>query len=187
MPCTVIVNNLTVVHTGSGGQAIASAPDVCKTPSPGGPIPMPYPNLALSSTLAMGTTTVTADGQPVATKDSMFAMSSGDEPGVAGGVVSGVIKGIAKFVNYSMDVKFEGKNVARLGDPMTMNGNAPNTFTPAEIQANLLLAVGPEALFLLCTAFCWCNYYGGHGEKGGRAIIRKSSPFQSGRGCRLYA
>ena len=37
-------------------------PDVCKTPSPGGPVPIPYPNIAQSVTLAKGTTTVKADG-----------------------------------------------------------------------------------------------------------------------------
>jgi hypothetical protein len=30
--------------------------------------------------------------------------------------------GRAKFANYSMDVMFEGRNVARLSDPMLMNG-----------------------------------------------------------------
>lgn len=176
MPVTVIVNNLTLVHQGSGGQTIASAPDVCKTPSPSGPVPMPYPNIAMSANLVMGTMTVTADGQPVATKDSMFFPSTGDEPGVAGGVVSGIFKGAAKFTNYSMDVKCEGKNAGRLGDPMTMNGNAPNTASVAVIQANLLAAVGPEALAVLCTAFCWCNYYGGHGEKAGDRIVMKHRP-----------
>ena len=27
------------------GQTVAAFPDVCKTPSPGGPVPIPYPNL----------------------------------------------------------------------------------------------------------------------------------------------
>jgi len=173
MPATAIVNNLTPVHTGSSGQAIAAAPDVCKTPSPSGPIPMPYPNMAMSSNLALGTTTVTIDNMPVATKDSMFALSTGDEPGVAGGVVSGIIKGAAKFVNYSMDVKAEGKNVARLGDPMTMNGNAPNTATPAEIQPGRIIAfLGADTFAILCIAFCWCNYYGGGGASAGKELVR---------------
>ena len=49
-------------------------------------------------------------------------MSTGDEPGSAGGgVVSGKIKGKAEFINYSFDVKFEGKNVARAFDLMLHN------------------------------------------------------------------
>jgi hypothetical protein len=173
---TVIVNNLSVVHKGSSGTAIAAAPDACKTPSPGGPVPLPYPNVAMSSDLAMGTVTVSAEGQPVATKDACFAVSTGDEAGVAGGVVSGVIKGKAKFVNYSMDVKYEGANVARLGDPMTMNGNAPNTSTPAEVQANLVAALGQEVVDMLCQAFCWCNKHGEGGKEAGKKMVRKVPP-----------
>jgi Toxin PAAR-like domain len=176
MGVTVIVNSLSVVHKGSTGTATAAAPDACKTPSPGGPVPLPYPNIAMSSDLAMGTTTVSAEGNPIATKDAMFALSTGDEAGVAGGVVSNVIKGKAKFVNYSMDVKYEGANVARLGDPMTMNGNAPNTTTPAEVQANLGAALGQEVLDMLCKAFCWCNTHGGGGKAAGKNVVKKVPP-----------
>ena len=28
------------------GQTVTAFPDVCKTPSPGGPVPIPYPNIA---------------------------------------------------------------------------------------------------------------------------------------------
>jgi len=176
MGVTVIVNYLTAVHKGSAGIATAAAPDVCKTPSPSGPIPLPYPNIAMSSDLAMGTTSVTIEGQMVAVKDSCFAISTGDEAGVVGGVVSGIIKGQAKFVNYSMDVKFEGKNVARLGDPMTMNGNAPNTSTPAEVQANLVAALGQDLTDMLCKAFCWCNKHGGGGADAGKGVVKKVPP-----------
>ena len=171
MGVTVIANGLSVVHQGSSGTATASAPDVCNTPSAAGPIPIPYPNIAMSSNLVMGTVTVSVEGMPVATKDSFFFPSSGDEAGVAGGVASGVFKGKAKFANYSMDVIFEGKNVARLSDPMTMNGNGPNTLTAAEVQANLVASLGAETTDLLCRAFCWCNKYGQFGAPAGKAIV----------------
>jgi len=154
----VLVNQLSVVHKGSNGVATASAPDVCKTPSPGGPVPLPYPNVAQASDLVDGTTSVTVEGSPVAVKDSAFATSTGDEAGSAGGVVSGVTKGKAKFVNYSFDVKLEGKNACRLGDPMTMNGNGPNTATVAEMQASAIAGkIGQADFDDLCRAFCWCD------------------------------
>jgi Domain of unknown function (DUF4150) len=81
----VIVNELTVVHKGSDGVAVASAPDVCKTPTPSGPVPMPYPNIAKSSDLSGGTTSVFVEGNSVAVKDCCFAISTGDEPGSLGG------------------------------------------------------------------------------------------------------
>lgn len=121
MAVTVGVNFLSVVHAGSNGTTIAF-PDVCKTPSPGGPIPIPYPNIAKSSDTAKGTTKVKCDGNPVCVKDSNFSMSTGDEAGSAGGgVASNKIKGKAEFVMFSMDVKFEGKNVCRAFDIMLHN------------------------------------------------------------------
>ncbi|NND61094.1 MAG: DUF4150 domain-containing protein [Gammaproteobacteria bacterium] len=120
MPVTVGVNFLSVVHKSSMGVTIAF-PDVCKTPTPAGPIPIPYPNIAMSSDTAKGTKKVKCDGNPVCVKDSNFRMSTGDEPGSAGGVVSGKIKGKAEFVMFSFDTKFEGKNVCRAFDIMLHN------------------------------------------------------------------
>lgn len=134
MPATVIVNFRTVVHQKSDGVATAF-PDVCKTPSPGGPIPIPYPNIARSTDAAQGTKKVQADGCEVMVQGSNFSTSTGDEAGSAGGVVSSCIKGKAEFILYSFDVKFEGKPVARLGDLMVQNKqSAPNTPPFPEIQ-----------------------------------------------------
>jgi hypothetical protein len=121
MPVTVGVNNLSVVHAASNGVTSAF-PDVCQTPSPAGPIPIPYPNVAMSSDTAQGADTVKCDGNPTCVKDSNFSTSTGDEAGSAGGgVASGKIKGKAEFVNFSFDVKFEGKNVPRALDLMLHN------------------------------------------------------------------
>src|SRR5215470_16944736 len=117
MPATVNVNLMSVVHKDSDGMSFCF-PDVCKTPSPAGPVPIPYPNIAQSSDTADGSTTVKVDGNPIMLKSSNFQMSSGDEAGSAMGVVSNKIKGKAIPVNASFDVKADGKNVFRLTDPM---------------------------------------------------------------------
>ena len=78
MGVTVGVNMLSVVHADSGGVS-PSFPDVCKTPSPAGPIPIPYPNIAKSSDTAKGSIKVKCDGNPICLKDSNFSMSTGDE------------------------------------------------------------------------------------------------------------
>jgi hypothetical protein len=121
MGVTVGVNNLSVVHQDSNG--ITSAfPDVCKTPAPPAPpVPIPYPNIAKSSDTANGTSTVSCDGNPTCVKDSNFQVSTGDEAGSLLGVASNKVKGKAEFVNFSFDVFFEGKNVARAMDPMLHN------------------------------------------------------------------
>jgi hypothetical protein len=55
-------------------------------------------------------------------KGAKYSMSTGDEAGSAGGgVVSNSIKGVCEFMLYSFDVKFEGKNVCRMGDSLFHN------------------------------------------------------------------
>lgn len=117
---SVGVNSLSVVTAGTNGISIAF-PDACKTPSPGGPVPIPYPNIAQSSDSAQTAKTVKAEGQPVCVKDSTFSKSAGDEAGTAGGVVSSKNMGKAEFVNYSFDVEIEGKSVPRSFDLMLHN------------------------------------------------------------------
>ena len=149
MPVTVGVNNLSVVHAASNGVTSAF-PDVCQTPSPAGPIPIPYPNIAMSSDTAQGADTVKCDGNPVCVKDSNFKMSTGDEAGSAGGgVASGKIKGKAEFVNFSFDVKFEGKNVPRALDLMLHNDK--NTPPFPLVQPPVITIPGDEnPVCLLC-------------------------------------
>ena len=131
---TTLVNNRTVVHRGSSGIATAF-PDVCLTPSPGGPIPVPYPNVARSSDLVRGSSTVTVDGHPVAVRGSAFGRSTGDEPGTQKGVLSRAQMGEARFQNWSFDVLVEGQPACRLLDPMSNNGGSPtNTAPMPEVQ-----------------------------------------------------
>ena len=122
MPVTINVNNLTLCHKGSNGISTATLPDVCKTPSPGGPVPVPYPNIAMSMDLMKGTTTVKADGGMMcANYGSEFFKSTGDEPGVAGGVVSSTFIKEATWITFSFDVKLQGKAACRLTDKMFHN------------------------------------------------------------------
>lgn len=122
MSVTIIINHMTLAHKGSNGVAMATVPDVCKTPSPAGPVPIPYPNIARSTSLDGGTTTVTADGSNmIANKGSKYASSNGDEAGTAGGVKSSVNMKAARWITYSMDVKMDGSNACRLSDKMTSN------------------------------------------------------------------
>lgn len=140
MAVTVGVNSLTVVHQTSNGVTIAF-PDPCLTPAtPLPPVPIPYPNIAMSSDTSRAASTVTCDANPVCLKDSDFSRSTGDEAGTDKGVASGRNMGKAEFVNYSFDVKFEGKNVPRAFDLMLHNDkNTP----PAPLIQPPLVAVPP--------------------------------------------
>ncbi len=153
MSLTVNVNKLSLVHKGSGGLASATLPDVCNTPSGGGPVPIPYPNIAYAATLEDGTTTVFADGEMAAIKDSKFASSTGDEAGSLGGVSSGTTAKAAHWLTYSSDVKMEGGNACRLTDHMTCNdGNTVclNGEFQGIVGANLTDPVEK----VLCQIFC---------------------------------
>jgi uncharacterized Zn-binding protein involved in type VI secretion len=120
MPSTVFANAMGFSHQQSGGMSTVF-PDVCKTPTPAGPIPIPYPNIGQSSDTTNGSKTVQIQGAETMLKGSTFKMSAGDEAGSAGGVVSGKIKGVCEFMLYSFDIKIEGKNVCRMGDMLTHN------------------------------------------------------------------
>lgn len=72
----VTANQVSAVHKSSTGISIAF-PDVCKTPSAPGPVPIPYPNFA---TKAVAAQKVKLQGGTVATKGAVFK-STGDEAG----------------------------------------------------------------------------------------------------------
>jgi Domain of unknown function (DUF4150) len=124
----VFVNGRLVLNAGDGLTQTCPVPDVCKTPSPGGPVPVPYVNVAQDSDLAKGTQKVSIEGHPAALSSSHLSTSTGDEAGSAGGgIISSKIKGKLTWATYSPDVKFEGKSVVRFLDICLHNGNQVNT------------------------------------------------------------
>jgi hypothetical protein len=97
----------------------------------------------MSSDTAKGSKKVKCDGNPICLEDSNFSMSTGDEAGSAGGgVVSNKIKGKAEFVNFSFDVKVEGKGVARALDLMLHNDK--NTPPFPLLQGPVVPIPGPQ-------------------------------------------
>ena len=118
---TTFANSRGVAHKGSGGMSTAF-PDVCKTPAPPAPpIPIPYPNIGKASDTTGGPSTVKTDGQMPMVKGATYSMSTGDEAGSVGGIMSSTVKGVCEFLMYSFDVKFEGNNACRMGDPLWHN------------------------------------------------------------------
>ncbi|MEM7151377.1 MAG: DUF4150 domain-containing protein [Myxococcota bacterium] len=114
-------NGRGIAHGGSGGMSIVF-PDVCNTPTSTGPVPIPYPNIGNSADATGGPSAARCDGEMPMVKGATYGKSSGDEAGSAGGLVSGMNTGEAEFMLYSFDVRIEGANVCRLGDPLFHNG-----------------------------------------------------------------
>jgi hypothetical protein len=164
MPVTIKVNGIanSLVHKGSNGVSVATLPDVCKTPSPGGPVPVPYPNISQSATLDKGTTTVKADGgMMIAVKGSEYSLSNGDNPGVAGGVKSNTFMKESTWILYSFDVKMDGKNACRLTDKKFQNHE--NTVDLAgDLQMPKKVGVPPpelEEIAKCCNKAIDCHTY----------------------------
>lgn len=154
MPSHVLVNGLGLTYKSTIGISIATIPDVCKTPSPGGPIPIPYPNIANQGTLGGGTTTVKAKGKMIAIKGSQYKSSNGDEPGTAGGVKSNVNMKATDWITYSFDVKMDGKNACRHTDKKFHN-NQNTVDLGGNLDPSLPVAEFPE-LEALCEIICDC-------------------------------
>jgi hypothetical protein len=122
---TIHVNGVSnsLAHKGCMGFVKSTIPDVCKTPSPGGSIPVPYPVIvSFAKDLSKGTKTIKVDGgNSAAIKGSEYSRCTGDEPGTAGGIKSSTNMKEATWLLYSFDVKMDGKNACRLSDKMMMN------------------------------------------------------------------
>ncbi len=120
---TVYANARLILSEGDALQQVCAAPDVCKTPTPTGPVPIPYVNIAQDGDLAGGSRDVLIAGSPGALARSTLATSSGDEAGSAGGVVSGTVKGAMRWASFSPDVLIEGAGVVRFLDVTLHNGS----------------------------------------------------------------
>ncbi|MDQ2067069.1 DUF4150 domain-containing protein [Xinfangfangia sp. CPCC 101601] len=150
MPSHILINGLGLTYKSTIGISMATIPDVCKTPSPGGPIPIPYPNIAQQSSLKGGTTTVKAKSNMIAIKGSQYGSSNGDEPGTAGGVKSSVTMKATDWITYSFDVKMDGQNACRHTDKKFHNNQ-----NAANLQGNMDPATGKP--WLKCGE---CGTYG---------------------------
>lgn len=150
MSVTILINDLTLCHRGSGGVARSTLPNPCKTPPDGKPVH--YDNVAEASDLARGTASVTADGGHMcANFGSEFSRSSGDEAGALGGLFSGTHLAEATWITFSPDVQLEGAAACRLADKMFLNhANTACLSGLYQLDFNT-----PDAiLYVLCQIFC---------------------------------
>jgi len=120
MAQTTFANGRGLAHKGSGGLSTVF-PDVCKTPVGTSVVPIPYPNIGVAADTAKGPKSVKVDGEMPMVKGAQYSKSSGDEAGVKKGIISNKQKAECEYMMYSFDVKMEGKNACRMGDPLFHN------------------------------------------------------------------
>lgn len=127
MSAEVYANGHEISAKKDSNQSMGAMPDICLSPPspPAGPIPIPYPNFSKGSNTNKGTKKVKIKKGPAGIKNkSNYKKSKGNEAATRNfgmGVVSHALSGKMQHVRWSMDVKFEGKNVIRQFDMTTHN------------------------------------------------------------------
>lgn len=128
----------------NGGAQAMATPDVCKVPTPAGPVPTPLVNLGTTSMADPGgvVTKVLLANMPALNQATKILLSNGNEPGVAGGVVSSKIMGQIQFTNGSVKVMVGGKPAVRVGAMTGQNGAAINAVgsvvAPSQVKVMLV-------------------------------------------------
>ncbi len=122
----------------AGGMNLAPA-DVCKTPTPAGPVPIPYPNIS-QGTMAVGFfPKVIWVGGPAHNLLTQVPLSNGDQAGAAGGVVSSMIMGPTRHTAGSTKVILGSAPASRMTSPTTQNQMNAVGLALAPAQTKVLL------------------------------------------------
>ncbi len=115
-------------------------PDVCLTPSPAGPVPVPYPNLAPGPTTVPAQVRVMYFFTPAHNLASIAPMTNGDNAGVATGVASGTVMGPRRHLLPSATTLLGGMPATRLTSVgLTNNTNCPQArVVPSQVRVIVL-------------------------------------------------
>lgn len=115
-------------------------PDVCLTPSPAGPVPIPYPNIAMGPTAVPNVPTILWGGTPAHNMATTIPMSNGDNAGLATGVASGMVMGPCRHLTAAFTVILQGMPATRLTSVSLQNStNIPGCrVVPSQVKVLLL-------------------------------------------------
>ena len=115
-------------------------PDVCLTPTPAGPVPIPYPNIAMLPMSVGFYPKVMWMATPAHNMGTVVPMSNGDNAGVATGVASGMVMGPARHLTASFTTLVGGMPATRLTSVSMQNStNAVGAqIVPSQVKVLLL-------------------------------------------------
>lgn len=115
-------------------------PDVCLTPTPAGPVPIPYPNIALGPMGVPAAYNVLVMALPAHNLLTTIPLSNGDNPGVAMGVASGMVMGPARHVLPAVTCLMGGAPATRLTSVSIQNStNCPGMrIVPSQVKVIIL-------------------------------------------------
>ena len=116
-------------------------PDVCLTPTPAGPVPIPYPNISAAPMGVPAVYKVLFMCAPAHNMSTTIPLTNGDNAGVATGVASGIVMGPSRHTTGAFTVLVGGMPATRLTSTSLQNStNCPGVRTVPSQTKVLLLA-----------------------------------------------
>ncbi|MCC6544581.1 MAG: DUF4150 domain-containing protein [Nitrospirae bacterium] len=116
-------------------------PDVCLTPTPAGPVPIPYPNISAAPMGVPAVYKVLFMCAPAHNMSTTIPLTNGDNAGVATGVASGMVMGPSRHLTGAFTVLVGGMPATRLTSSSLQNStNCPGVRTVPSQTKVLLLA-----------------------------------------------
>ena len=102
-------------------------PDVCLTPTPAGPVPIPYPDMAMGPTAVPGQVKVFMGCTPAHNiLATSIPLTNGDNGGLATGVASGTVMGPSRSLLGSFTTLVGGMPASRMTSMSLQNNtNCP--------------------------------------------------------------
>ncbi|MDR6887723.1 MULTISPECIES: DUF4150 domain-containing protein [Variovorax] len=115
-------------------------PDVCLTPTPAGPVPIPYPNIAMGPMAVPNCPTILFMCMPAHNLATTIPMTNGDNTGVNMGVASGTVMGPSRHVTGAFTVLLNGMPATRMTSMSLQNStNCPGVrLVPSQALVLLL-------------------------------------------------
>jgi len=127
------------LNTQMGGQNMGF-PDVCLTPTPAGPVPIPYPNIGMGPMGIPNVTNVLCMCMPIHNMGTVIPMTNGDNAGVAMGVASGTVMGPLRHVTGAFTVLVNALPMTKLTSMSIHNStNCPGArIVPSQVRVLVL-------------------------------------------------
>lgn len=110
-------------------------PDVCNTPTPAGPVPVPYPNVAAGPMSVPAAYNVLFSCAPAHNLGSTVPLTNGDNAGVNMGVASGMVMGPSRHLTGAFTCLVGGMPASRMTSVSLQNGtNCPGArMVPSQV------------------------------------------------------
>lgn len=117
-------------------------PDVCNTPTPAGPVPIPYPNISNQPLAVPFVPNIFHSFAPTQNMLRAPTISNGDNAGAAMGVASGMVMGPTKNMTGCFTTLVGGGPMTKMLDVTGQNGMSPNavgaTLVPSQVRVMYL-------------------------------------------------